>query len=139
MSEQYFKEIYNMKKIIAHPELCIGCGICENVCSKTYFKVEDRTKSAIRVSTRLNGDQRIDICNQCGDCTAMCYSMAIAPDAKGIYRIKKNKCVGCLICVAECMKDCMHYHNDERYVFKCVACGQCVRQCPSGALEIVED
>jgi NAD-dependent dihydropyrimidine dehydrogenase PreA subunit len=128
-----------MKKVIAHPELCNGCGICEKVCSKAFYKVEDRTKSTIRVSTRLNGSQRIDICDQCGDCTVMCAAMAITPTADGVYRINKKKCVGCLICIAECMKDCMHYHNDERYVFKCVACGLCVKQCPTGALELIEE
>lgn len=127
-----------MKKIIAHSERCTGCGTCEAVCSKTYFKTEDRTKSAIHVSTRLNGDQRVDVCDQCGDCAIMCAAKAITPAANGVYRIDKKKCVGCLICVAECVKDNMHYHNDERYVFKCVACGLCVKQCPSGALEIVE-
>lgn len=128
-----------MKKVIAHPELCIGCGKCESICSKAFFKEDDRTKSAIRVSTRLDGTQRIDICDQCGDCTYMCAAMAINQNNKGVYLIDKKKCVGCLICVAECMKDCMHYHNDERYVFKCTACGLCVKQCPTGALELTED
>lgn len=127
-----------MKKVITHPELCNGCGICESTCSKNFFKVDDRTKSAIRVSTDLDGTYRIDVCDQCGDCTHMCSAIAIKANNKGVYLIDKKKCVGCLICVAECKKDCMHYHNDERYVFKCIACGLCVKECPTGALELVE-
>lgn len=132
------RRLDKLKKIVAHSELCIGCGKCEDVCSKAFFKVEDRTKSAIRVSKRLDGSYRIDVCDQCGDCAVMCAAMAISPASNGVYMIDKKKCVGCLICVAECVKDCMHYHNEERYVFKCIACGLCVKNCPSGALELVE-
>ncbi|MDO5115212.1 MAG: 4Fe-4S binding protein [Synergistaceae bacterium] len=128
-----------MKKIVAHAELCIGCGNCEKTCSMAFFKTEDKMKSAIRVSQRLDGSRRVDICDQCGDCTVMCAPMAIRKLPNGVYTIDKKKCVGCLMCVAECLKDCMHYHNDERYVFKCVACGLCVKACPVGALEIVEE
>jgi ferredoxin len=46
--------------------------------------------------------------------------------------------VGCLICVAECHRGFMHYHDDEPVPFKCVACGLCAKQCPSGALALSE-
>ena len=128
-----------MKKVVAHPEKCTGCGLCEQVCSKAFYKVGDRTRSCVRVSRRLDGSQRIDVCDQCGECTAMCAAMAIKQAPNGVYMVDKKKCVGCLICVAECVKDDMHYHNDERYVFKCIACGICVKQCPSGALELVQE
>ncbi|MDO4582164.1 MAG: 4Fe-4S binding protein [Bacillota bacterium] len=127
-----------MKKVVADPKLCVGCGTCEMVCSKAFFKEEDRTKSAIRVSEQKNGEFRIDVCDQCGECTEMCAAMAVAPASNGIIRVDKKKCVSCLICVAECVKDNMHYHNNERYPFKCVACGLCVKQCPTGALSLVE-
>lgn len=128
-----------MKKIVANAELCVGCGHCEDVCSKAWFKKEDRERSAIRVSEQADGSYRVDVCNQCGDCTHMCAAMAILPDKKGVYRIDKKKCVGCLICVAECLKDCMHYHNEESYPFKCIACGLCVKECPTDCLSIVEE
>ena len=130
---------FRMKKIIAHEELCIGCGNCERVCSRMFFKKEDKMRSAIRVSERLNGSKRVDICDQCGDCAVMCAAMAIKKTPNGVWMIDKRKCVGCLICVAECVKDCIHYNNEERYVFKCIACGQCVKECPTGALELVEE
>lgn len=128
-----------MKKVVANPDLCIGCGACESACSQAYFKVDDRGKSAIRVSAQPDGKYRIDVCDQCGDCMTMCSPIALTRGNNDIIRLNKKKCVGCLICVAECVKDNMHYHDDERFPFKCVACGICVKQCPSGALTMIEE
>ena len=128
-----------MKKIVVDIEKCVGCGHCEEVCSKAWFKKEDRMLSNIRVCEQPGGKVRVDVCDQCGECAQMCAAMAIAPDKNGIYRIDKKKCVGCLICVAECLKDNMHYNNDQNYPFKCIACGLCVKECPAGALSIVQE
>jgi ferredoxin len=55
-----------------------------------------------------------------------------------VVRISKDKCTGCLICVAECSRGFMRYHDDEPVPFKCAACGLCAKQCPSGALVLAE-
>ena len=127
-----------MKKLIADAAKCTGCGTCEDVCSETYFKKKDKTKSAIRVAKDGNG-YRIDFCDQCGDCTKMCSSQAVAKTSNGVVRITKNICVGCLICVAECLKGFMYYHDDEPVPFKCAACGLCAKKCPTGALALTEN
>ena len=128
-----------MRKIVAHADKCTGCGTCELVCSKAYFKVEDSAKSAIRVSTNPDGGRKIEVCDQCGECAAMCSVIAIAQAQNGVYRVNKKDCVGCGVCLAECVKGFMHYNYDDQYVFKCVACGLCVKKCPAGALELVEN
>ena len=126
-----------MKKLIADASKCTGCGICEDVCSQTYFKKADKTKSAIRVTK--DGDKyRIYVCDQCGDCTKMCSSLAVARAGNGVVRVSKNICVGCLICVAECLRGFMRYHDDEPVPFKCVACGLCAKKCPRGVLALSE-
>ena len=126
-----------MKKLTTDAAKCTGCGTCEDVCSQTYFKEKNREKSAIRVIQ--DGEKyKIEVCDQCGDCMKMCAAMAVARAGNGVVRITKNTCVGCLICVAECFKGFMHYHDDEPVPFKCVACGLCAKQCPSGALSITE-
>ena len=127
-----------MRKIVAHPEKCTGCGTCELVCSKAYFKAEDREKSSIRVSTLPDGSRKIDVCDQCGDCASFCSIVAITQAPNGVYRADKKKCVSCGICVVECVKGHMYYSYEDHYVFKCVACGLCVKKCPAGALELVE-
>ena len=41
-----------MKILAVKPELCTGCGICEEVCSQTFYKEENPEKSAIRIGER---------------------------------------------------------------------------------------
>ena len=127
-----------MKKLFTNAAKCTGCGTCEEVCSQTYFKEKNKAKSAIRIKEDGAGF-KIEVCDQCGDCEKMCSPMALARAANGVVRITKDTCVGCLICVAECLKGFMYYHDDEPVPFKCIACGLCVKQCPAGALTLVEN
>ena len=126
-----------MRKLVPNSVKCTGCGTCADVCSQAYFKKADKERSAIRIVKDGDGF-RIDVCDQCGDCTKMCAPLAVQKAANGVVRITKDKCVGCLICVAECHRGFMRYHDDEPVPFKCVACGLCVKQCPSGALALSE-
>ena len=124
-----------MRKLVADSDKCTGCGVCEEICSKTYFKVTDKEKSAIRV-VQEEGRNQVNVCDQCGDCMAMCSPAALSRAGNGVVRIANNTCVGCLVCVAECLRGYMRYHDDLPVPFKCVACGLCARSCPSGALTV---
>ena len=125
-----------MKRLSADPAKCTGCGVCEKVCSKAYYKVEDREKSAIRISADGQGGYTIAVCDQCGVCKEMCSIMALKTAANGVVRLDKKICVGCLICVGECSRDYMQYHNSLPTPYKCVACGLCAKQCPTRALTV---
>ena len=127
-----------MKKLAADPAKCTGCGACEEVCSKTYYKAADKEKSAIRINADEQGGYTIAVCDQCGECRGMCSMMSLTAAENGVVRLDKKTCVGCLICVAECLRGYMFYHNDLPTPFKCVACGQCAKQCPTGALEVAK-
>jgi len=116
----------------------MGCGRCEIVCSKAWRKAEDREKSAIRIGPDGRGGYAIAVCDQCGDCMAMCQAMALARAADGVVQLNQKDCVGCLICVGECVRDFMFWHDELPAPFKCTACGLCVGECPGGALEIVD-
>jgi len=98
--------------------------------------MEDKEKSAIRVSADGQGGFRITICDQCGDCINMCSRLALKRAANGVVRLDRKSCVGCLVCVGECTRGVMRYHDELPVPFKCVACGLCATQCPNGALRL---
>ena len=127
-----------MKKLVADSTKCTGCGICELTCSKAFYKEENREKSAIRISARENGGYNIAVCDQCGDCIWICSTMALSQAANGVVRLNKKACVGCLICVGECLRDYFFYNDELSTPFKCSACGLCVKSCPENVLSINE-
>ena len=101
-------------------------------------KAKDKEKSAIQISAANGGGHAVAVCDQCGDCVNMCSVMALKKAENGVVRLDKKTCVGCLICVGECLRGYMRYHDALPTPFKCIACGLCARQCPSGALAILE-
>ena len=125
-----------MKSLSYDPELCVGCGICEEVCSETWFKVVDAEKSCIRIAG--GAELTAVYCVQCGECIDVCPTQALTRDKRGIVRLKKSLCVGCLSCVGFCPYLAMFHHPDQSEPFKCIACGRCVKECPADALAIVD-
>lgn len=122
-----------MKVLEKDESLCIHCGLCEEICSKTYFKSPDRAKSCIQIS-----EDAINVCNQCGECIDICQIQAISRDKLGVVRINKKDCVGCFMCVGFCPTLSMRQHDDHIEPFKCIACGLCAKECPTGAIYITE-
>ena len=125
-----------MKKLVVDPAKCTGCGVCGEVCSNAWYKEKDKDKSAISVGEDGKGGYDVAVCDQCGVCKEMCSAMALATDKDGVVRLDKKICVGCLVCVGECLRDYMRYHDGLPTPFKCIACGLCAKQCAAGALEI---
>jgi len=128
-----------LKKLVTDSTKCIGCKTCEIMCSNAFYKKPDKEKSAIRVNADGSGGFVISVCDQCGDCKEMCQTMALKTDANGVVQLSKKKCVGCLVCVAECLRGYMRYHDDLPTPIKCNACGICAAECPKKALTIVEE
>ena len=129
-----------MKNLKTYPDRCIGCLVCEAVCSEFYFGVSDSAKSAIRIVEDDSGaaDYQILVCQQLGDCMDVCPATAIRRLKSGVVSISKKKCVGCYACVGFCPIAAMFTHPDHVVPFKCIACGKCADECPTEALEIVE-
>lgn len=125
-----------MKLLSKKEELCIACGACEEVCSKTYFKENNREKSCIQVEG--GSESTINLCNQCGLCIDVCPVRVIKRNKLGVVNIKKKECVGCFMCVGVCPEEAMRQHDDYIEPFKCIACGLCVKACPTGAIFIEE-
>lgn len=125
-----------MKYLAKDDSKCIQCGLCEEICSATYFKTNDVAKSCIHISK--DGKPDINVCNQCGECINICPVQAIKRDKLGVVRINKKDCVGCFMCVGFCPENAMRQHDEFIEPFNCIACGICVKKCPSGAIFIAE-
>lgn len=123
-----------MKRVIVNQELCIGCGICEEVCSISFFKVKDKVKSAILINKESK--EPVNVCSQCGECINVCSEEALIRTKNGVVILNKDKCVGCYICAGFCPTLSMRIHEDYVEPFKCIACGICVKSCPTGAISI---
>ena len=129
-----------MKVLAVHPDLCRACGLCEQTCAELYFKVNDRARSAIRVSVLEDPKQDavIEFCSQCGECIAVCPTQALFRAKNGIVRLKKQDCTGCLACVGFCPTLTMYVAPGDTVPFKCIACAKCVDICPVDALFMAE-
>jgi ferredoxin len=126
-----------MKYLKTYEERCNGSNTCMTVCSKLYFKEDNRDKSSIKVSPDGHGGFRLNACNQCGVCVTECPALAISVNKQGVVMINRNLCINCLACVAVCPTRSMMLYRGGLVPFKCIACGSCAKQCPTDALEII--
>lgn len=69
----------------------------------------------------------------------LCNTGVITEDARGVYRLNKKECAGCLMCVGFCPENVMVQCDDYLEPSKCTACGLCVKACPTGAIRLVEE
>ena len=79
-----------MKVLVTNEELCIGCHLCEDVCSQAWYKEIDG-KSAIRITSLGDAEWGMAVCSQCGDCIDVCPTGALYRDKAGIVRLKKER------------------------------------------------
>jgi carbon-monoxide dehydrogenase iron sulfur subunit len=125
-----------MKVLVTNQELCIGCYLCEDVCSQAWYKEINRAKSSIRIHSLGDAEWDMRVCSQCGQCIAVCPTEALNRDKSGVVRINKKLCVGCLSCVGFCPNLTIYYHSDHVEPIKCISCGLCVKECPRGAISV---
>jgi len=128
-----------VRVLVFDPNRCTGCHICEETCAQTWFKVADRSLSAIQiVEPEDDGTYQAIICTQCGECIDVCPTLALSRAQNGVVRRDLSLCVGCLACVGFCPLSAMRTHPAHVEPFKCVACGSCARACPEEALRVIE-
>lgn len=65
---RYLKDVVSLK---ADPELCVGCGLCTQVCPQGVLELRDKR---VMVADR-------DACMECGACMTNCPSGALWVEA----------------------------------------------------------
>jgi len=131
------------KFIVADPEKCTGCGVCELVCSASKDKHFNPRMSRIRV-VRIEPMVNIAIaCRLCEDpaCVRCCPRNALRQaEETGVIVVDETKCDGCGWCINACKFGAIIVHPYKKVAVVCDLCegGEplCVKFCLEQALEV---
>jgi len=127
------------KTLIVNADLCIGCRMCEAVCSLVHYGAIGISHARLKV-VRYDSAAFFNpvVCMQCEvpSCAAVCPSKAISKDPEtGVVKVSKKKCTGCKMCLTACPFGVMNFVKDA--AVKCDHCGgnpSCVEFCQAKAL-----
>lgn len=138
-------KIHERKFVSADPEKCVGCQVCEYICTMSHEGNFNPLKSRIRV-VRINQLVNLAVtCRLCNDppCVAACPRDALTQSEEtGVINVDKDKCDGCGWCIEACDYGAMMMHPELKIVTVCDLCKekgepQCVKWCPEEALDLV--
>lgn len=138
-------------RVAVYPDRCVGCRVCELVCSETHEGVYHPSKARIQV---LSFDETVQdmplVCQQCSDapCLEACPSGALSRDTQTTAVIVDSElCTQCLSCIQACIigqksidpeeKLVIRFDEEKQAPVKCNLCDgdpQCVKYCPTQAL-----
>ena len=133
------------KVLVFDSKKCIGCRLCELICSMTHFQVTNPTKSRIRIIR--DDETQLDLatyCHSCVDaeCIKACEFNALSRDSNtNAIIVDEEECVGCKKCIDACPFAYPVMHPTEDYILICDLCKgnpECVDICPENALQYVD-
>lgn len=136
---------HKWKFVSGDPSKCVGCCVCEYICSMEHEEAYNPTKSRIRV-VRLNPFVNVAIaCRLCQDplCLAACPREALVQsEENGVIIVDEENCNGCAWCVEACDFGSIQIHSKNKVAFVCDLCDdtpQCVEWCPEEALDFITE
>lgn len=124
---------------------CVGCRICEYVCSLQKDKVFNPTRSRIRVVRIYPTTNASLTCRLCEDapCVIACPRKALTQSEEtGVILVEDDLCNGCGWCFEACDFGAITLDPEKKVVRICDLCidreagPMCVEWCPEEALEL---
>lgn len=141
-------------RVIAVPEYCLGCGLCEIYCAAQHDGYAGNVLRAYKRGKPLSRSRLLNspfflwfnTCMHCENapCINACISGAMKRDENNIVYVDEDKCVGCYTCVMVCPYGHIKPLPGQKQVLKCDLCrGEniipaCVAHCPNEALKLVD-
>ena len=130
-----------MKLIGVFHNKCVGCRLCEMVCSLVKEHECSTTKSRIRIIRDEEfGNNLVSLCIQCADahCLESCAQGALSRVSEtGVVLVDDELCNGCEACILACPISAISLDGEKNVVFKCDLCGgdpECIKVCSREAL-----
>ena len=133
-----------MPKILRSADMnkCLGCFTCMSMCAAINHKNHSLVKSAIRVRTTggMSSSFVAIVCLGCLEpaCLEVCPSNALERRQGGGVVCKADKCIGCRLCIANCIMGAVNFDDETKKPIICHHCGACARYCPHDCLQMVE-
>jgi carbon-monoxide dehydrogenase iron sulfur subunit len=121
---------------------CVGCRMCEVVCSSFHFGSVSPALARIRVAKleEIGIDMAVACLSFAEKSCLACPTEALSVGTRGEILLDKELCNACKTCAAACPIGAVGFH--EAQPLFCDLCGgatACVDVCPSGALSYRED
>lgn len=124
------------------PDKCVGCRVCEYVCSLEKENAFNPTLSRIRTLRIYPNTNASIACRLCEDapCVIACPRKALEQSKEnGVILVDDDKCDGCGWCIEACDFGTITLIPDRKTVVICDLCEgepKCVKWCPEEALEL---
>ncbi|MCP4763598.1 MAG: 4Fe-4S dicluster domain-containing protein [archaeon] len=134
--------------IVVDPNRCVGCEICESVCSMVHdgeYNPLNSRINRIRIEPIINTAINCQSCHT-PDCVEVCQAKALKKDIdSGLIKVNETKCEGCAACVRACPFGAINVHTKLNKAIVCDMCEsvedgepQCKVYCPKDAIFIEE-
>lgn len=125
---------------------CIGCRICEQICSWVHFGRVQPSRSRIKIARIYSENKNmIRVCTGCirAPCIDICPTNALSKKSgTNAVVVDQQKCNGCGKCLSVCPnKGIFMYNNNMRIILICDLCQgnpQCVKYCPENAIKLIQ-
>jgi len=124
------------KFVDCDPKKCLGCYICEYVCSTFKDNTTNPIRSRIRVINAEPDGSMAITCRLCENppCTRSCPRDALRQDEKtGVIIVDEDKCTGCGWCVESCDFGAIFINPAKGVATICDLCDgdpECIKLCP---------